>query len=442
MWKSLSLRLRLALLLCSIFFAALTVGAIALHAFAVDQLIEENEPAARSAKLVAAALNNALALSTDPQRTLGGFVEGLGNPSSEALRFEPAQATPGTPPTKRTVAPARVPSWFVGLLAATPISDRFPIVIGSQRVGDLLFEPDMSPDVYEKWISFLSLVLAGSGVTVATVIIAYFTLGASLHCLGELGAGLTRLREGHYDTRIPVSGPPEIRKSCEEANALALTLAKLEKDNRHLLRKIVSLQDDERRDVARELHDELGPLLFGIRANSVGLLEAVPGGKEQVTRAAQKVMESAESLQQANRRILDRLRPLHIQELGLEASIQSLLRGARSHVPQLKMTSEIDPGLTTDGVVSQTIYRVIQEGVTNVLRHARAGRMDIKAVREGAQIRVEVSDDGVGIAPDTVFGRGLTGMRERARALGGTFEFGREEGRTFVRCCLPGVASD
>src|SRR5712671_6880875 len=102
MWKSLSLRLRLALLLCSIFFAALTAGAIALHAFAVDQLIEENEPAARSAKLVAAALNNALALSTDPQRTLGGFVEGLGNPSSEALRFEPAQATPGATPPKRT----------------------------------------------------------------------------------------------------------------------------------------------------------------------------------------------------------------------------------------------------------------------------------------------------------------------------------------------------
>jgi two-component system sensor histidine kinase UhpB len=153
-------------------------------------------------------------------------------------------------------------------------------------------------------------------------------------------------------------------------------------------------------------------------------------------------MDSAEALQQANRRILDRLRPLHIQELGLEASIKSLLRGARLHLPELKVTSEIAPGLTADGVVSQTIYRVIQEGVTNVLRHAQASSMDIKAVRERAQIRIEVSDDGAGIAPDTVFGRGLTGMRERARALGGTFEIGREQGRTFVRCCLPAVASD
>jgi two-component system sensor histidine kinase UhpB len=183
-------------------------------------------------------------------------------------------------------------------------------------------------------------------------------------------------------------------------------------------------------------------LLFGIRANTVGLLDAVPGSEDEVARAAQKVMDSAEALQQANRRILDRLRPLYIQELSLEASIKSLLRGARSHLPELKVTSEIAPGLTADGVVSQTIYRVIQEGVTNVLRHAQASSMDIKAVRERTQIRVEVSDDGGGIAPDTVFGRGLTGMRERARALGGTFEFGREQGRTFVRCCLPEVASD
>jgi two-component system sensor histidine kinase UhpB len=442
MWKSLSLRLRLALLLCTIFFAALSVGAIALHAFAVDQLIEENEPATRSAKLVAAALNNALALSVDPQRMLGAFVEGLGNPSSEELRFEPAPSARGAPPSNRTIGPARVPNWFVGLIAATPISHRFPIVIGDQQMGELLFEPDISADIYEKWISFLSLALAGVGLMVVTVMIAYFALSASLHSLGELGAGLTRLRTGHYDTRIPVSGPPEIRRSCEETNALAVTLAKLDKDNRHLLRRIVSLQDDERRDIARELHDELGPLLFGIRANTVGLLEAVPGSKDEVAQAAQKVMDSAEALQQANRRILDRLRPLHIQELGLEASIKSLLRGARAHLPELKVTSEIAPGLAADAVVSQTIYRVIQEGVTNVLRHAQASSMDIKAARERTQIRVEVSDDGVGIAPDTVFGRGLTGMGERARALGGTFEFGREQGRTFVRCCLPAVASE
>ena len=71
-------------------------------------------------------------------------------------------------------------------------------------------------------------------------------------------------------------GPPEIRKGAEEANELARTLGRLSQDNRSLLRKIVSLQDDERQDIARELHDELGPLLFGIRANTVALMESLP----------------------------------------------------------------------------------------------------------------------------------------------------------------------
>jgi two-component system, NarL family, sensor histidine kinase UhpB len=203
------------------------------------------------------------------------------------------------------------------------------------------------------------------------------------------------------------------------------------------LRKIVSLQDDERRDIARELHDELGPLLFGIRANSVALLETTPPDQRSQHRAAGRLIESAEALQQANRRILDRLRPLHIEELCLEASVQTLLRGARAHSPELTITSELAPDLAIDGVVSQTIYRVIQEGVTNVLRHAQADDMRIMVVNERHNVRVEVCDNGIGMAPDLVFGRGRTGMRERARALGGTFELTRENSRTVVRCCLP-----
>jgi two-component system sensor histidine kinase UhpB len=441
MWKSLSLRLRLALLLCSIFLTALIVGAMALRAFAVDQLIEENQPAARSAGLVAAALGGALARSADPQGTLDAFVTGLGNPGAEALRFEPA-GTSRPVASSRNAVPTKVPNWFVKLVGLPPIGQRFPVVAGNRTFGDLVFEPDVSADIYEKWISFVSLGLLGVGLTVATIMMAYAALGGTLRSLEQLGAGLTRLRRGDYATGVSISGPPEVRQSCEETNALAVTLAKLEKDNRHLLRRMVSLQDDERRDIARELHDELGPLLFGIRANAVGVLEAVSGSRDELDQSAQRVMDAAEALQQSNRRILDRLRPLHIQELGLEVSIRSLLNDARARVPELKVSAEIAPELTTDGVVSQTIYRVIQEGVTNVLRHAHATRIDIKAVKDAAHISVQILDDGIGIAPGSIFGRGLTGMRERARALGGTFELGREEGRTFVRCRLPLVASD
>jgi two-component system sensor histidine kinase UhpB len=246
------------------------------------------------------------------------------------------------------------------------------------------------------------------------------------------------MRTGDYEQLISPAGPPEIRKSAEEANELARTLIRLSQDNRSLLRRMVSLQDDERQDMARELHDELGPLLFGIRANTVALLESIPAGQAKLTGAAEGILQSVETLQQANRRILDRLRPLYIQELGLERSIQTLLQNAKAQAPDLKVTSQIDVDLNgVDDLLSQTIYRVIQEAVTNVLRHARANAMHVAADISGREVIVEISDDGIGFPADRRFGRGLTGMLERARALSGTLELLREEGHTRVRCRLP-----
>jgi two-component system sensor histidine kinase UhpB len=246
------------------------------------------------------------------------------------------------------------------------------------------------------------------------------------------------MRTGDYRQLISPAGPPEIRKSAEEANELARTLNRLSQDNRGLLRRVVSLQDDERQDMARELHDELGPLLFGIRANTVALLESIPAGKAKWRGAAEGILQSVETLQQANRRILDRLRPLYIQELGLERSIQTLLQNVKAQAPNLKVTAQIDATLNgVDGLLSQTIYRVIQEAVTNVLRHARANAMHVAADISDREVIVEISDDGIGLPADLRFGRGLTGMLERARALSGTLELLREAGRTCVRCRLP-----
>jgi two-component system sensor histidine kinase UhpB len=331
-----------------------------------------------------------------------------------------------------------VPRWFVDLLTIPDLDASFPVTIGQRRVGDIVFSPDISADIFEKWVGFLAIGLAGIALMLLTGIIAYFAAGTALGPLRHLGEGLTRMRMGDYDHLIEPSGPPEIRRSSDEANELARTLGQLNQDNRSLLRKIVSLQDDERRDIARDLHDELGPLLFGIRANAVALLEAMPQENEDLSTPAHGVLESVEALQQANRRILDRLRPLHIKELGLEKSILTLLKNARSQAPHLKLTARIDPRLNEiDGLLSQTVYRVIQEGVTNVLRHAKAGATDVKATADDRQIAVEISDDGVGFSPDRAFGRGLTGMYERVRALSGSLELLREDGRTIVRCRLP-----
>jgi two-component system sensor histidine kinase UhpB len=437
MWKTFSLRTRLFLPLGLMFVAALLVGAVALQVFAPIQLMDENEPAERSARVVADALNTALRTSANPQETLDAFVKTLG--TSEAIQFRPADSKPSVQSPAEIQTPlGRVPRWFIEVIGVPEIGASFPVTIGGKRVGDIVFSPDMSADVFEKWIGFLAIACSGVALMVLTGVVAYFTAGSALRPLRHLGEGLTRMRKGDYDRLIPASGPPEIRQSCEEANELARTLSRLSQDNRSLLRKIVSLQDDERRDVARELHDELGPLLFAIRANTIALLEAIPGDSEAVGSSARGILDSVEALQQANRRVLDQLRPLHIQELGLEKSIQTLLKNVRSQAPDVKLTTRIDPRLNTiDGLLSQTVYRVIQEGVTNILRHAKARSMNVEAALGDRQLIVEISDDGVGFTSGSIFGRGLTGMQERVRALSGTLELLREGGRTCVRCRLP-----
>jgi len=436
MWKNLSLRMRLVLPLGTMFVAALLLGAISLQLFAPVQLMEENEPASRSARAVAEALNSALLMSANPQQTLDAFVQSLG--TSEAIRFRRtgAEISAHSPLEVRTPL-GRVPHWFVDLLGLPEISAAFPVKIDGKQVGDILFSPDLTADIYEKWIGFLALVSSAIALMLLTGTIAYFTAGTVIDALRSLSEGLTRMRTGDYEHLIAASGPPEIRRSSEEANELARTLNRLSQDNRGLLRRIVSLQDDERRDIARDLHDELGPLLFGIRANAVALQDGAPQDRT-LGASVEAMVESVEALQQTNRRILDRLRPLHIQELGLEKSVQTLLQNARSQAPGLKITLRIDPRLNdADGLLAQTVYRVIQEGMTNVLRHANANTMNIEAAIEGSQISVNISDDGIGFPPDQRFGRGLTGMRERVRALSGTFEFNREAGRTYIRCLLP-----
>jgi two-component system, NarL family, sensor histidine kinase UhpB len=434
MWKNLSLRARLFLPLGVLFLTALLIGSSALEIFSPAQFVYENEPEREAALAVAKALNDSLQASVNPRQTLDAFAASLG--TTAVIQFHPADGNE-RPPTVRT-ASAGVPKWFVDLLTIPDLGSAHPISIGGRHVGDIVFLPNISADIFEKWIGFLAITLSAAVLMSASAGFAYFTAGAVLHPLLELGNGLSRMRSERYGDAIPVTGPPEIRRSCVQANELASMLSRLSDDNRKLLHKIVSLQDDERQRLARDLHDELGPLLFAIRANSIVLLETVPLENVEMERPLQIMLQTVEALQLANRRILEGLHPLYLNELGLSSILQSLLKNIRSQAPDLEITSHIDPGLNdVDSLLSQTVYRVLQEGMTNVLRHAEAKSIDIGAEIRDGEIILEVIDDGVGIPPDISFGRGLAGMRERVRALSGSLELFRKGARTIVRCRLP-----
>jgi two-component system sensor histidine kinase UhpB len=435
MWQRLSFRTQLFLPLGASFLAALILGGVLLHIFASGQLADENEPARRSIRTIASALNSTLRASDNPQKILDAFVQSL--TTSSDIQFRSAEGTTVPSPTNDRHNLKAVPQWFINLVMVPDTDAVAPVLIDGKRIGDIVFLPDLSADLFEKWIGFLALASLVAILTVLTGIIAYVFAGSTLRPLQHLGEGLTRMRRGDYAKPIPVGGPSEIRRSCMEANALAATLAQLSQDNRDLMHRLVSLQDDERRDLARELHDELGPLLFSIRAGTIALIEASPP-VGNLGNSAQEVLQSVEALQQTNRRILDRLRPLYIEELGLAASVQTLLRNFRKQAPHVVLTDAIDPDLNViDGPLARTIYRVIQEALTNVLRHARASSAHVQATVSGEALVIEISDDGGGFPADNVFGRGLTGMHERVRALSGSLSLLRVDGRTYVRCRLP-----
>ncbi|WP_375311373.1 histidine kinase [Bradyrhizobium sp. A5] len=435
MWQRLSFRTQLFLPLGLSFLAALAMGGVLLQIFAAGQLADEHEPGRRLTRTVAGALNNTLSASSAPQKTLEAFVHSLG--TSPDIQFRSTETGSAPPPKESLRGQHGVPQWFVDLIAIPDMDAASPVIIDGKRVGDLVFLPDLSADLFEKWIGFLALTSLIAVLMMLTGTIAYLFAGSALRPLQNLGAGLTRIRRGDYATPIPIAGPPEIRQSCEEANALAATLAQLSQDNRDLLHRLVSLQDDERRDLARELHDELGPLLFSIRAGTTALIETAPPAGN-LGNATREVMRSVEALQQTNRRILDRLRPLYIEELGLERSVQTLLQNFRRQAPQIALTATLAPDLDDiAGPLAQTVYRLIQEALTNVLRHAGASHAHVQATIAGSALTIEIADDGGGFPADNVFGRGLTGMHERVRALSGSLSLLRADERTYVRCRLP-----
>lgn len=434
MWKRLSLRARLFLPLSVLFLTALLIGSSALEVFSPSQFVYENEPESQAVRVVAAALNGALRSSENPQQVLDAFAGSLG--TTAVIQFRRTGTGEG-PPTVRTDSD-HVPKWFVDMLAIPELGAAYPVLIDDRHVGDILFVPDISADVFEKWAGFLAIVLSAAILMALTAGVAYFIAGGVLRPLVELGSGLTRMRGGRYDEAIPVAGPPEIQRSCMEANELAATLSHLQADNRDLLHRIVSLQDNERQHLARELHDEMGPLLFSIRASSIFLLDRTGPESRGMDRPLQDILQAVEALQAANRRILEGLHPLYLDYLGLSSSIRSLIDNVKARNPELRFVVHLDPVLDEmDGPISHTIYRVLQEALTNVLRHSGARSVEIGARVDGSEIIVEVADDGMGLAPAISFGRGLAGMRERARALGGTFDLVRQGIRTVALCRLP-----
>ena len=212
----------------------------------------------------------------------------------------------------------------------------------------------------------------------------------------------------------------QLRRRIAAEARLAEALA----ENRRLSLSHVRMQEAERKQLARELHDELGQHVNAIKIDAVAIRDWSEGGMAHVHGAACRLLQATNHVQDVVRDMLRRLRPAGLDELGLSAALEHLAQSWRARNPATRLT--LDIGGAADDLDERhniTLYRIAQEGLTNVARHARAQAVHVSLDRDTTGVRLTIADDGVGAAAgDAGGGFGLVGIRERVEALGGTLD--------------------
>lgn len=326
-------------------------------------------------------------------------------------------------------ADSAAPEWFGRLIGVEKMEREVAITAAGATVARVRVEGVPDDELAEVWDDVTDFASVAIGVNAAILLALYVALGRVRRDLAEFRAALGELE--HADLSHPLA-PPRIRElaaAADGVNALAEALGAARRENTRLSAQLVSLEEDERRRIAGELHDELGPLMFGLKAGADSLARMAAQGPpdlaEKLSARAGNLVAIVERMQGANRRLLRRLRPASLGHVPLADVISGLVADFRQHDPERHFHLELGPlragyGAATDA----TLYRCVQEGVTNALRHgdARTVAVALREQRDGAggtRMRLLVRDDGTGLPPQVREGLGLAGMRERVRALGG-----------------------
>jgi two-component system, NarL family, sensor histidine kinase UhpB len=272
------------------------------------------------------------------------------------------------------------------------------------------------------------------GVTVGT-----FIVSSALE-LNERVIAFTRPFEAYEVDELPTTFVAMIvalawfswrrsREAVQQANlrlAAQRQLAEALSENRRLSQRYLKVQEEERRFLARELHDELGQSLNAIKVDAVNIRDATSESGE-IRRSADAIIDVSSKVYEVVRTLLRQLRPVALDELGLATAVQYFVEEWQRRHPAVKCELSIDGELEgLDEDINITAYRFVQECMTNVARHAHAGRVRVllRITREDAApaIALSVEDDGRGVdSKSRRTGLGLIGLRERIESLGGRF---------------------
>jgi two-component system sensor histidine kinase UhpB len=296
-------------------------------------------------------------------------------------------------------------------------------------------------------LAFLGLVFAPVTVSVPPAAIELVVLAAGLVCLLAINLALLRpafrplndlvetmrrhdpLSPGK---RVRVDGGPAVVALAQTFNEM---LDRLESERRDSARRALLVQEGERRRIARELHDEVGQTLTGVMLQVEGLAGTIP---DELRDQLDELRETARQGTEEVRRIVRRLRPEALEDLGLQSALAALAT-AFGEQARVRIERRLEHGLSLSEEQELVVYRIAQEALTNVARHANANEVELRLQHTDEHVILTVRDDGRGL-PSGAFGssHGILGMRERAMLIGAQLTITRPpSGGTEVRLSIP-----
>jgi two-component system sensor histidine kinase UhpB len=358
----------------------------------------------------------------------------------------PLTGSAGKAEVTRTDERPPAPAWFAALIAPPGESRTVPVLVNGVATGSVEIASEPKDEIAEVWENTVALAVVALAVNLVVGGLLYLLFGRVLDPLGALARGLGDLERRDYAVRLQRPRPHELAAIADRFNALAAALETTRAENLSLNRRVITAQDDERRRTALELHDEVGPCLFGLKANATSIANAIGAlDGRAVQDRVRDILAIVEHLQSLNRSLLNRLRPMALGHVPLRDILSELVNGCARQHPDIAFTFSGKALARGYGdSIDLTIYRCVQEGLTNVLRHAQASHVGIEIAErydaglEGAGqsaplIRLTMRDDGQGIDPAAPKGFGLAGMRERVEVLGGRYTI---ESRAGLGTCI------
>lgn len=341
------------------------------------------------------------------------------------------------------------PRWFASIVptflgshaeVVRPVSPR------AASAGTVVATPDAAAAISLAWEYVLNVIDVALLMAAAIAILASLAIAHALAPARAIVTALQRMARGQYRTKLPRFRSMELAMIGNAVSELGGRLEEATEQRAALTRRLIEIRDDERRALARELHDEFGQNLSAILAfaNTIETAGAKESRDSGIAQDARMISQATHHLMASLRDALRQLRNPLPEALGLEASLVNLVDSWRSQ-SAARPTIQLDvKGDLTDisGPAATAAYRVAQECLTNALRHGSAREVSLRIERRAGEddaLLISVEDDGGGDAERVAqsAGFGLTGIRERVTAAGGSLSILPARGGLSVAATIP-----